>query len=660
MRRLLLGILCALALTAGCLGLLDEDVEPAQLDEEINETTPITLVEERHQLNFTTDEDTYSSVLEPGAFAYTLPGANIDVMVDLPPTEGTGAATDRANMNMGLFMPEIPECDYEIPDTITVDGPHEIIGNDELPEACQVPVIATIGPYFSPTANTTFTEQNLAMEGDNPATWPANRLGGFLIENFVPHGYAVAQISVFGTGDSGHCMDLMGPSEQAGIDAALTWLGEQPFTNEEIAITGRSYDGTTPWQAAAMGNDYVATILPIVGLTGLHDLMWVNGTSEMRGGTGLLAGLYYSFGIDIAPDDVDQVLCPGSAQSIPQSWAAYVTGDQVAPEVNDYWTIRSGFLDRAVENWNGSVYYIHGMQDWNVNPHMAHPAYSILDDHGFETKGLFPQMAHNYPDRLWEHEQCDFNEERCAAPTSVRHDWAQDLLEWFDHYLKGIGEKPQQHVEIQDDEGFWRVEETYPPQDIEPLPMTLDEGDHDAMEPTLLAGGELLGVGAQERIDITFADVNDGNHTRVAGMPTLHVDVTPTGPGGQLFAELRDATRDEHLGHAVMDLRYHEGGDEMQTIVPGERITAKMQFFPLDVVLPAGHELELRLSVTGEDYMPPAINNPVEVHLDDESVLTLPTIERTPNAFFVPPGHENVLGDGVPPDADGDPDTAFE
>lgn len=649
MRRWILLTACTLTLLAGCIGAVDEDVDPAATP------TPTTDVQDRHAMGFTTDLDTKSETLEEGPFDVTLPGRSIDVMVDLPATEGSAAATDRANMHMGLFLPEIPGCDWEIPDAVTAETPQSITGNEELPQDCHIPVIATVGPYFSPSPNTTLTDEAVAMEGDNPATWPAERLGGFLIDQFVPHGYAVAQISVFGTGDSGHCMDLMGPSEQAGIDAALDWLGEQPFSTGDIAITGRSYDGTTPWQAAAMGNEHVATILPISGLTGLHDLMWVNGSSEMRGGTGLLAGLYYSFGIDAGAEDIDHLLCPDALQSLPQNWAAYATGDQVAPEANDYWTARSGFLDRALENWNGSVYYIHGMQDWNVDPHMAHPAYSILDENGYETKGLFPQIAHNYPDRNWEHEGCDGNEERCKAPVAVRHDWAQDLLEWFDHYLKGTGEQPQQHVEIQDNQGFWRVEETYPPKDAEPLHLSLADASHDHDNPAPLAGASLLGVGHEEALTFTFDGINQGDHTRVAGMPTFHVDVTPTGPGGQLFAELRDATEDEHLGHAVMDLRYHDGGDEMQPTTPGETVTAKMQFFALDVMIPQENTLELSLTVTGEDYMPPVINNPILVDTGEASTLTLPTIDRGPDAFFVPPGHEDILGDG-PPDAREDPE----
>ena len=93
-------------------------------------------------------------------------------------------------------MPVIEGCNWE---------------SDELSEGCKIPVITEIGPYYD--------------DGDVDALTPADRLGRFLIENFVPHGFGVAQVSVFGTGNSNHCMDLMGHDEQAGIKGAIDWLG---------------------------------------------------------------------------------------------------------------------------------------------------------------------------------------------------------------------------------------------------------------------------------------------------------------------------------------------------------------------------------------------------------------------------------------------------
>ena len=53
-------------------------------------------------------------------------------------------------------------------------------------------------------------------------------------------------------------------------------------------------------------------------------------------------------------------------------------------------------------------------------------------------------------------------------------------------------------------------------------------------------------------------------------MPQLHLDVTPAGPGGSIYALMEDCSAENeciHIGHAIMDLRYHEGGTEYQNII---------------------------------------------------------------------------------------------
>ena len=86
-------------------------------------------------------------------------------------------------------------------------------------------------------------------------------------------------------------------------------------------------------------------------------------------------------------------------------------------------------------------------------------------------------------------------------------------------------------------------------------------------------------------------------------MPTLHLDVTAAFDGGQVFAELQDAETGLRLGHATMDIRYHAGGYEPQTVFPGQTLVMLMEFQGLDVVLPAGHGLKIVLTETGEDYL---------------------------------------------------------
>ena len=97
----------------------------------------------------------------------------------------------------------------------------------------------------------------------------------------------------------------------------------------------------------------------------------------------------------------------------------------------------------------------------------------------------------------------------------------------------------------------------------------------------------------------------------------------------------------KHLGHAVMDLRFHAGGKEGEMLVPGNTVIAKMEFFGMDVVVPEGDGINLIISQTGEDYVPsPSSTMPVSLGLGSESVLSLSSVNRDCSNLFLPPMHQ--------------------
>jgi hypothetical protein len=70
-------------------------------------------------------------------------------------------------------------------------------------------------------------------------------------------------------------------------------------------------------------------------------------------------------------------------------------------------------------------------------------------------------------------------------------------------------------------------------------------------------------------------------------------------------------------------------------------VIAKMEFFPMDVVVPAGDGIRLIITQTGDDYVPsPVSMQPVTISLDGSSVLSLSTVVRTCDDLFLPPMQE--------------------
>ena len=547
-------------------------------------------IEERYKQDFVTN-GSHSYILENGTLtgpegAQLWSGTHHFVDFELPIEEG-GAAPN-GKVSLAVWIPDVPE-------------------------GTTVPVIAEFGPYFD--------EASVETPGiEEPGTW----LGTMILEQIVPHGFAFAQVSVMGTGRSNHCMDLMGTAEQLGVDAAVTWLGTQDWSNGNVGMIGKSYDGSTPWQAAMFGNEHLTTIVPISGLIGVMELMWRNGSSEARAPI-MHNGVYGSYGLDGDLEDTGN-MCPDYIAGPATGGAAWAWGSEAA---GDYWAERY-FLDRVIDNYNGSVYLIQGMHDWNVDPHMAVPTINRLYDADIEAKGLFGQWDHDYPDRpqiMFDRSGVGRGGE--AFPEMVRMDWMQDLLEWFTYYLKEEGPQPWLGVEIQSNQGQWRFEDRYPMSETTEVIWELgsaelvSSGEGNTIRPDASSGPVYQTPPLEE--DLYFG-----------GLPRLHVNVNTATMGGQIYALMEDCYEGTciHIGHAIMDLRYHAGGSQVQTWTPVfEEITAVMEFFPMDVEVEAGHSIKLTLRSTGEDYLPSAASTLVTV-VDSGSTLQLDVFDPETRQYY--------------------------
>ena len=574
---------------SGCLSDI-AGVESGAVDERLR-------LEDRHLIDWNWT-GSYSRVLEDGPHT-ALPVQEALIEVDTSDIWETGPPTSEVHLS------------YWLP------------SNTEAGE--QVPVIAVISPYYS-----------YGPQGSEslPTNIVSPGRGEFIFENYVPHGYALAQVAVFGTEESSGCFDYRGAGEGLGIHAAVEWLGQQEWSNGHVGLYGKSYEGATQWEAAAMGSEYLKTIVPISGTTALHPLLYKNGSAEAR--SQVMHMNYFSSTVDYNGDDLDNI-CPDIIEGLFAGPVTYV-GGEMDPYMANYYDERS-HIDKAFQNWEGSVYWIQGMQDWNVDPHQVFGGpsgtvwYHAYEDAGYDVRGMLGQWEHNYPDQWSKHNAQDSGYGGEAIAEMTRWDWAEDLLEWFDYYLKGEGPKPDLHAQIQRNDGQWRVESTWPPLDAELTPINLTDCEADGS----WVGGASVAGGGLQSVTVECASFSDED-VHIAGLPTLHLQASPTYDGGQIFVELQDAETGLRLGHATMDVRYHAGGYEPQTVAPGSTVTMLMEFQGLDVVLPAGHGLRLVMTETGEDYLAPAcgLACPVNV-LMEGSTLTLPVIDRDGSSAFLTP-----------------------
>ena len=495
----------------------------------------------------------------------------------------------------------------------------------------QVPVIAVISPYFS------YGQQGSESSPTNVVS--AGR-GEFIYDNFIPHGYALAQVAVFATEDSTGCFDYRGDGEGQGIHAAVEWLGTQNWSNGNVAIYGKSYEGATAWEAAAQGSSHLKTIVPISGTTALGPLLYKNGSAEAR--SQVMHSNYGGSILDYDADDLDN-MCADVIEGFLAGPTRYGLGE-LDPYMDNYYDERS-HIDKALGTYNGSIYWVQGLQDWNVDPHQVFGGppgtnwYQAYIDAGYDVAGMLGQWEHNYPDQWSKHNNQESGYGGEAIQNMTRWDWGQDLFEWMEYYLKGIGEKPDLHAQVQRNDGQWRIEETWPPLDVERLSLPLSGCANSGA----FVGGGAPVVGGGQTVTVECPSMNETEDLHIAGLATIHLSAVPTFDGGQIFVEMQDSVTGVRLGHATMDVRYYAGGYDAQTVVPGQAITMLMEFQAIDAILPAGHGLRFVLSEQGEDYLAPACGTACTVHvLPSLSIVELPLIERTGSEVLLTPQSDDA------------------
>lgn len=575
---------------AGCLG-----GEKAVQDDESPYYPPI---EERHTLEWNTSH-THSFLLEPGPHE-PLPVQEATITVD---TTGVWeGGPNSAEVHLSYWLPS----------------------NTEVGE--QVPVIAIVSPYF---------DYGSPGSQSSPTNVVGAGRGEFLYDNFVPHGYALAQVAVFATEESTGCFDYRGDGEGLSIHTAVEWLGQQNWSNGNVAIYGKSYEGATAWEAAAQGSEHLKTIVPISGTTALGPLLYKNGSAEAR--SQVMHSNYGGSILDYDTDDLDN-MCGDVLEGFLAGPTRYGLGE-ADPYMDNYYDERS-HIDKALGTYNGSIYWVQGMQDWNVDPHQVFGGppdtnwYQTYIDEGYEVRGMLGQWEHNYPDQWTKHNAQDSGYGGEAIHNMTRWDWAQDLFEWMEYYLKGIGPAPALHAQIQRNDGEWRIEETWPPQDLvwHDVDMGACEVDN-----TFVQGLPVVGGGIQTTT-VDCPAISETMDAHIAGLARLHLEAIPTYDGGQVFVEMQDAETGLRLGHATMDIRYHAGGYDAQTVIPGAQVTMMMEFQAIDAILPAGHGIRLVMTETGEDYLAPACGNVCTVHvLPSSSSFQLPLIDRDGSTVLITP-----------------------
>lgn len=473
---------------------------------------------------------------------------------------------------------------------------HGTVYVPDVPEGAKVPVIMDMGPYYgnlNPDTTVYSTEH------------PPNKL----YEHFLRRGYAIALVSVRGTGQSGGCFMVGGPQERSDVAAAVEWLASQDWSSGAVAMTGVSYDGTTPWEALVSGEaPHLKAIIPVEGISDFYRYSFYEGVPV---GGGASFNTYYKALVDVAyanPTGVPAWLAVQPSALCPEQADVYLTPYQTWRDGvhGAYWDARdmSAILDQA----QAAVFVVHGTKDFNVKMDHAQYLWDLLPG---PKRMLVGQWEHNIP---W------------ANSYDKEQSWSQynqTMDQFLDAYLKGdadalAAEQAASPVLVQDSANrTWNLTAWPPVESVEQAwfpasggAMGLTPGEAGKAQVRAL-GVPQLGVVAQKLTPgdrIAFETEPFAQDALFMGNPRLELNVTVDRAEGQLSAalyEVDESGKWELVSEGWQDLALRTSRDKAEPVPVGEPMQVRILLLGLAQKVEKGHTLVLELSAENDESLTP-------------------------------------------------------
>jgi putative CocE/NonD family hydrolase len=352
---------------------------------------------------------------------------------------------DGVILNGYVALPKGPQ--KNLP-TVLINSPY--LGNCSLAQAA-CPTQPSWGDD-TPAEVSDVLDTHLGSHWDEWEDSPTREVGfftnslGFPLIHLVKAGYAVALVSVRGTGDSGGCFEFGGRNEQKDAKLLVEWLARQPWSNEKIAMGGYSYMSYTSWQAAVQAPEALKATITGGELT--HPWEAAFTPQGARDGTSLTFLTQYGSGYAAhAPGpyshpDFQPTPCPGEVVSNAHHWSDWLT------DARDRERVTERSLRERMKNVRAAALSSHGFRDISL--------------HGYQDSLMWESLPPQLPKRFirgqWGHTfPSSYDGIPALNPSWGKPGWEAIVMEWLDAYV-GDGPKPQR-VGVMDfsDGTTWRT-----------------------------------------------------------------------------------------------------------------------------------------------------------------------------------------------------------
>lgn len=446
----------------------------------------------------------------------------------------------------------------------------------DAPADARQPVIMVVSPYTVPEGNLPSSRFNDFVDG----------------ADILRRGYTYVIVTMRSFGKSEGCSDWGGPGEQMDVVAGVEWAARQPWSNGQVGLYGKSYDGWT-------------------GLMGIANR--ANGLEAVIAQEPVFDGYRYLYNNGVR--FTNSALTPTSfmTTAVPACAVSYIAEQQDDNGESAFWQARE--LIKKSRGATTPLFLTQGFLERNTKQDGAFDYFNGVAGPRYAWYGQFDHVRGN---------------DRAGTEFAMgRSDFIKRALTFYDAFLKDDPQAMAEfealpEVEVQDSEGRYRAEEMWPPRDAMPRQTTLRPGAYSDNglnngSPDAGTGANLLGVGANGQGHWSISQAL-GKPVRLAGEPLIDADVVTAAPRANFTANVYDIAPD---GTALLVSR---GTRLVRT--PGAQ-TISLKLYGQDWVFPKDHRIGVLLSGSNSEWWVHAPTfSPVVVA---KSFVTLPLLagERT-------------------------------
>lgn len=497
----------------------------------------------------------------------------------------------------------------------------------QAPPHWRAPILLHMSPYYG--------LERVASDG----------LDAWLLEHFVPRGYAVVLNDVRGTGESGGCLEHTGRNEARDGYEVVEHLARLPWTNSRIGMIGISYDGEAQQATLTTSPPHLTTIVPLASIAGLYDHVYFDAVPYST--VGAVGAVSYATQGMVPPGPPVNPMGPSN----PHSPILYVQrpgchAENIRQRSDPRGDFGPYWAERELRWWipqiqRTSVFFVHGLEDWNVKPiHIA----GWFNELNVSKHAWLGQWRHDFPDQ------------NSYRRDWSRHDWRFSVHRWFDHWLLDIdtGVLREPIVQVQDSLGRWRTEDSWPPRNVTRIAWFLGSDNRLAER----CGGTETRV---EYVDNGLSMESGRGDSEAwqsgplprdlhyAGVPVLELRAVlssqvpggPPVPGTHFVAHLVDVHPDgsqQIINRGYLDAQHRTTLNESRPVPNNQVIGFRIRFFPQDDVVPAGHRLKLQVGAVDDWVQPDGTQARISLALggDKAARLLLPIMDDDGADFFVP------------------------